>query len=103
VNERIKDLAHQAGFDAELMQLNHDRGNPSIAEKFAELIIQECIELVEKRPYVDDGNWPHPSMMIKKHFEFNLPRCSVCETTENVRWVGGYQPWLCDSRGCVPF
>ena len=31
------------------------------------------------------------------------PKCSVCGTTENVRWMGGYQPWLCDSPDCIPF
>jgi hypothetical protein len=31
------------------------------------------------------------------------PTCSVCGTTENVRWMGGHQPYLCDSRDCIPF
>ena len=31
------------------------------------------------------------------------PKCSLCGTTENVRWEGGYQPWLCGSRECIPF
>lgn len=30
-------------------------------------------------------------------------KCSICGTTENVRWVGGYQPFLCDSDDCIPF
>ena len=42
MNERILELAREAGFDAELMQRNHDRGNPSTAEKFAELIVRDC-------------------------------------------------------------
>lgn len=29
--------------------------------------------------------------------------CSVCGTSENVSWVGGYQPFLCDSSDCIPF
>jgi hypothetical protein len=32
-----------------------------------------------------------------------IPKCCICGTTENVRWVGGYQPYLCDSLECIPF
>ena len=41
---------------------------PKLMEKFAELIVRECMDLVASRPYIDDGNWSHPSMMIKQHF-----------------------------------
>ena len=51
MNEKIKELAHQAGFDAELMQLNHNRGNPSIAEKFANLILGECEDYLNSEIY----------------------------------------------------
>lgn len=67
MNERIRELWKQAAvrddpdhawtYDSDLH-----------AAKFAELIIQECIDLVASRPYIDDGNWSHPSMMIKRHF-----------------------------------
>lgn len=47
---------------------------------------------------------------VKKHFgveqqEKVVPKqkCSVCDTTENVRWVGGSIPYLCDSPDCIPF
>jgi hypothetical protein len=30
-------------------------------------------------------------------------KCCVCGTTENVKWVGGHQPYRCGSRNCVPF
>ena len=47
MNERIKELAGQAGFDSELMEHNHNKGTPSIAHVFAELIVQECIDKIE--------------------------------------------------------
>ena len=37
-DEEMYQLANQVGFDAELMQRNHDKGNPSIAEHFARAI-----------------------------------------------------------------
>jgi hypothetical protein len=30
-------------------------------------------------------------------------RCSVCKTTENVGYVGGYQPYRCLNPDCIPF
>jgi hypothetical protein len=44
MNEHIKRLARQAGFDVELMERNHANGNPSMAHQFAELIVRECLE-----------------------------------------------------------
>lgn len=36
--------------------------------------------------------------------EQDQPKCCViCGTTENVKWVGGHQPYRCGSRNCVPF
>jgi hypothetical protein len=44
---------------------------------------------------------------IKKHFgveeqEKVVPKCSVCGTTEKVKYLGGYQSYLCDSVDCIP-
>jgi hypothetical protein len=62
MNERIKQLAKQAGFDVELMERNHANGNPSMAHEFAELIIEECHEVIVVGGVDDlDG--------LKKHFE----------------------------------
>jgi len=47
MNEHIKRLAKQAGFDAERMEINHANGNPSMAEQFAELIVKECAGKVD--------------------------------------------------------
>jgi len=51
MNKRIRELARQAGFDSELMELNHNNGTPSIAETFAELIVQECIKECKQEWY----------------------------------------------------
>ena len=69
MNQRIKELAEQAGIT--LSQKDYSYywvESAEDIEKFAELIVKECMDLVASRPYVDDGNWSHPSMMIKQHF-----------------------------------
>lgn len=35
--------------------------------------------------------------------EQRQPTCCICGTTENVKYVGGYQDYRCPSRECVPF
>ena len=69
MNQRIKELAEQAGFI--------DRGTNHTAymnfdhEKFAELIVAECIDIIS--PYTVRMSRPgeeylHPINEIKKHF-----------------------------------
>ena len=41
MNERIKELAEQAGYSKDYLEI----GLPSNMEKFAKLIIQDCIEI----------------------------------------------------------
>ena len=114
MNERIKLLAEQA--------TSYMPGQPPYdgltfdmfdKEKFAELIVRECIRV----PY---DMWDKAELnadiavkiehRIKEHFGVEerqkvapKPKCSVCGTTENVKYMGGYQPYLCDSEDCVPF
>lgn len=54
MNERIKELAKQAGFFA----IDED------TENFAKLIVQECMELGDKA--LQDGKWPGD--VLKEHF-----------------------------------
>lgn len=56
MNEKIKQLAEQAGLKTELwydpepfMIYKEDANNPGGLEKFAELIVKECIEVIEKQ------------------------------------------------------
>ena len=121
MNERIKQLAIQAGRD-------DSDGYPVLleycgrfAERFAELIIQECIQAseahakdLESQPTdplleaYEDGvvnGIYEATVVIKEHFEkvAPKPKCSVCGTTENVRYTGGWKPYLCNSIDCIPF
>ena len=41
MNERIRELAEQAGYSKDYLEI----GLPSNMEKFAKLIIQDCIEI----------------------------------------------------------
>ena len=65
MNERIKELAEQAGFI--------DRGTNHTAymnfdhEKFAELIVLECADIIESQD-VDPSFRLRMSWAVKKHF-----------------------------------
>jgi hypothetical protein len=103
MNQRIRELAEQArdwgyaehsGYTAQLL----------FEQKFAELIVRECADIC------DDNNNFLQAKILKKHFGVeeqekvaHNPKCSVCGTTENVRYMGGHQPYLCDSVDCIPF
>jgi hypothetical protein len=69
MNERIKKLGLEAADwldDQESVNTVH--AMQLYQKKFAELIVRECVDIVASRPYIDDGNWSHPSTMIKQHF-----------------------------------
>ena len=55
MNERIRQLAEQAGVSSLWMSGTDQQGNP-ILEKFAELIVQECMRQVEEqyKPVLED-------------------------------------------------
>ena len=65
MNERIQKLAEQAGFFPELDYDHtgwHAAGHDPLFEKFAELIVRECLS------YAKDGDIDFMKFMIKKHF-----------------------------------
>ena len=70
MNERIKQLAEQAGGEF-WQRLENDVVNPEAyitfdppqsLEKFAELIVRECLS------YAEDGDIDFMKFMIRKHF-----------------------------------
>lgn len=120
MNKRIRELAQQMGWEemgADLYGKSMD-GCMTIhaLEKFAELIVRECAKVCDDLDIddwgdksFDDGTY-YCSRAIKQHFGVEeqekvapKPKCSVCGTTENVKYMGGYQPYLCDSVDCIPF
>ena len=58
MNERIKELANKAGYSKDYLEI----GLPSNMEKFAELIVRECMTNLYLNGY-DDA-----VMQIQKHF-----------------------------------
>ena len=67
MNERIKELKNEAFRLTEWEELDYDK----ILEKFAELIVQECIDIIA--PYSVRMSRPgeeylHPILEIKQHF-----------------------------------
>ena len=61
MNERIKELAHEAG----LPTYNPD-GIPTKLEKFAELIVEECANVADEN-YIHRGSRTC-GLAIKEHF-----------------------------------
>jgi hypothetical protein len=69
MNERIKELAYQAGF-----YINPDFEHP--LTKFAELIVRECVDRIENTTFLGDTKeWFEPNdvlwtaaQQIKEHF-----------------------------------
>jgi hypothetical protein len=72
MNERIKQLAEQAGFDIEVEDIfNYEPqhsfiGSDENMKKFAELIVKECAGLVED--YYDEDTKYLAGHIIRKHF-----------------------------------
>ena len=61
MNERIKQLAEQAGYTKDMFGIGH--WDMPECQKFAELIVKECAKIADKaEPY-------KATDLIKKHFE----------------------------------
>ena len=63
MNERIKELAEQAGYSKDFLAI----GLPNNMEKFAELIVRECIDWCNAHAR-DDGTAQRIAEDIKKDF-----------------------------------
>ena len=68
MNERIKELAEQAGYTKDMFGVGH--WDMPECKKFAELIVRECLEIVEDE---DDGSQDTIAVRwamhrIRKHF-----------------------------------
>jgi len=73
MNERIKELAKQAGMVKILEEHAHEYGGGTFEntpypelEKFAELIVQECF--TKLTPYLDDQFIDDIELELKEHF-----------------------------------
>jgi hypothetical protein len=60
MNERIKLLAEQANLEIDPAHPDH---NQKVLEKFAELIVQECMNIVENHP-IDPEDMPYNMRII---------------------------------------
>jgi len=129
MNERIRELALQAERTfGGTFAFNGGEVSMVDLEKFAELIVKECVAIIqievgmkykdgwEQHGVSDDWAAGHYNaslesrVLLKRHFGVEeqekvalKPKCSVCGTTENVKYMGGYQPYLCESIDCIPF
>jgi len=60
MNERIKELAEQAGYTTDMFGIGH--WNMPECQKFAELIVKDCAK------FADKGNRGGTGELMKKHF-----------------------------------
>jgi hypothetical protein len=71
MNERIKELAEQAGIttnlDTDFFETNPNKWVDYYSEKFAELIVRECAQLVLGLP-TDSMGYRSADQKIKNHF-----------------------------------
>ena len=75
-------------------------------------MIEPATELLERVLSKIDSEWlvdydkklcDDIKAYLSRQQERKVIRCSICGTTENVKYVGGYQPYLCGSVDCIPF
>ena len=66
MNPRTLELAQQAG-----LKKDHGSDREYMCDfdwrEFAELMVQECVDIVSEIPTIDNGH-PHPAWKIKQHF-----------------------------------
>ena len=69
MNERIEQLAKQAGFSTELSEAMATRHNTTSGlEKFAELIVRECLVVINQSNGVGNDDVIRISTDVEKHF-----------------------------------
>jgi hypothetical protein len=74
-----------------------------LARTIVELAKQINIKGANQSHYVMVRDSTERDLVEEAYQEWNRPRCSVCNTTENVKYVGGCIPFLCGSSECIPF
>jgi len=102
MNERIEKFIEQSttiecGVDNGFDRVIFDK------EKFADLIIQDILRTLKVELWKDKPTSFHIKNIEERYETKIKPQCSVCGTTENVKWVGGSIPYLCNSNDCIPF
>ena len=64
MNERIKELAEQAGFNP----YNYEGANAALFKKFAELIVQECADVAKETRWAVPPSQEQIARGIQQHF-----------------------------------
>ena len=69
MNERIQELADEAAKFSAIMTLpTGESGDKLFVEKFAELIVRECAEIVEETRWMVPPSQEQIARSIKQHF-----------------------------------
>ena len=68
MNERIRELAEQAGFKVNWQHEDVQAIKMARCEKVAELIVSECSRIADGWVDNDDNGKNYPSGIIKQHF-----------------------------------
>ena len=66
MNERIKELAEQAGYEKDMFGIGH--WDMPECKKFAELIVRECVEVAHPK-LTDVGEWAAGMRLVQKRLK----------------------------------
>ena len=66
MNERIRELAIQAGYTKDMFGIGH--WDMPECKKFAELIVRECLDVINQSNGVGDDDVIKISKDVEKHF-----------------------------------
>jgi hypothetical protein len=78
----------------------------ALRNHFAGLAMQVLLVDATSMDNVASNSYHMADAMLKAREDsntFDKKVCSVCKTTENIEWVGGFQEYRCDSSECIPY
>ena len=105
MNERIKELAEQAGMGP--WGVGNDDNVSEIVEKFAELIVKECALVAKTLPHTPERHWVQDSVTyipvhceqnILKHFGVNSNEITTAMLDTAINQIEEYKKYVAQQQ-----